>query len=92
MNHVFADTWFYLAALNPADPNHAHLVAWIRERLEALKLAKPGQTETFGVMAFSHELIHHIAGINDTNRNLTRRLLLLLESVAVREASVACRV
>jgi predicted nucleic acid-binding protein len=23
MNRVFADTWFFLAILNPADPNHA---------------------------------------------------------------------
>jgi predicted nucleic acid-binding protein len=23
MNHVFADTWFFLAILNPSDPNHA---------------------------------------------------------------------
>ncbi len=27
MNRVFADTWFYLAALNPADPNHARAIA-----------------------------------------------------------------
>jgi hypothetical protein len=27
MKRVFADTWFYLAALNPADPNHARSVA-----------------------------------------------------------------
>jgi predicted nucleic acid-binding protein len=30
MNRVFADTWFYLAALNPADPNHARSVALAR--------------------------------------------------------------
>ena len=30
MNRVFADTWFYLAALNPADPNHARTVALAR--------------------------------------------------------------
>lgn len=23
MNRVFADTWFFLAILNPSDPNHA---------------------------------------------------------------------
>ncbi|HLE55539.1 MAG TPA: hypothetical protein VJB15_00505 [Rhodothermia bacterium] len=34
-------------------------------------------------MTFSHELIHNIGGEEDTNRNLTRRLLLLLESVVV---------
>jgi predicted nucleic acid-binding protein len=30
MQRVFADTWFYLAALNPADPNHARSVALAR--------------------------------------------------------------
>jgi hypothetical protein len=30
MKRVFADTWFYLAALNPADPNHARSVALAR--------------------------------------------------------------
>jgi len=67
----------------PSDPNHAHLVSEIRNDLTTLELEKPGRTETFGVMAFSHELIHHIAGTHDTNQNLTRRLLLLLESFAV---------
>lgn len=27
MNSVFADTWFFLAILNPADPNHARALA-----------------------------------------------------------------
>jgi len=27
MNRVFVDTWFYLAALNRADPNHARTLA-----------------------------------------------------------------
>lgn len=34
-------------------------------------------------MVFSHDLIHEIGGEDDTNRNTTRRLLLLLESRAV---------
>jgi predicted nucleotidyltransferase len=76
----------------PSDPNHAHWVARIRERLEAIGLEKPGRTETFGVMAFSHDLIHHIAGTHDTNQNLTRRLLLLFESFAVTEPLVRGKV
>ena len=72
----------------PADPNHAHLVAQIGVHLEELKLEKPGRSETFGVMAFSHELIHHIAGTHDTNQNLTRRILLLFESVAITQPLV----
>src|SRR5437868_4588404 len=27
MNGVFVDTWFYLAALNPADPNHVRALS-----------------------------------------------------------------
>lgn len=34
-------------------------------------------------MVFSHDLIHQIGGEDDTNRNTTRRLLLLLESAPV---------
>jgi hypothetical protein len=34
-------------------------------------------------LVFSHDLIHAIGGDDDTNRNMTRRLLLLLESTAV---------
>jgi len=30
MNCVFADTWFYLAILNPRDPNHPRAVSVIR--------------------------------------------------------------
>jgi predicted nucleotidyltransferase len=40
----------------------------------------PGPTAVFGTMAFSHELVHLIGGEADTNRNTTRRILLLLES------------
>src|SRR5947209_1149142 len=43
----------------------------------------PGQTGTFGNMAFSHEIIHQIGGQNDTNRNTTQRILLLLESATI---------
>ena len=40
----------------------------------------------------SHELIHHIAGTHDTNQNLTRRILLLFESIAVTQPLVRDRV
>src|SRR5204863_2177940 len=43
----------------------------------------PGQTGTFGNMAFSHEIIHQIGGQNDTNKNMTQRVLLLLESLPI---------
>ncbi len=34
-------------------------------------------------MAFSHEIVHLIGGQEDTNRNTTRRILLLLESLPI---------
>lgn len=40
----------------------------------------PGPTGLFGTMTFSHELVHRIGGEADSNRNTTRRILLLLES------------
>jgi predicted nucleotidyltransferase len=43
----------------------------------------PGQTGTFGNMAFSHDIIHQIGGQHDTNKNTTQRILLLLESAAI---------
>ncbi len=34
-------------------------------------------------MAFSHDIIHQIGGQDDTNKNTTQRILLLLESCAI---------
>ena len=47
------------------------------------RFAEPGPTGTFGNMGFSHQLIHLIGGQEDTNKNTTQRMLLLLESLAV---------
>jgi hypothetical protein len=44
---------------------------------------EPGPEGIFGGLTFSHELLHRIGGGEDTNRNLTQRILLLLESAAV---------
>ncbi|MGH9823644.1 MAG: nucleotidyltransferase domain-containing protein [Blastocatellia bacterium] len=48
----------------------------------------PGREGTFGGLAISHDIIHKIGGGDDTNRNMTQRLLLLLESkpIGPREA------
>ena len=40
----------------------------------------PGSSGTFGNMSFSHDLVHRIGGGADSNENLTRRILMLLES------------
>ncbi len=43
-------------------------------------IKSPGTSGTFGNLAFSHDLVHRIGGGADSNENLTRRMLLLLES------------
>jgi hypothetical protein len=45
---------------------------------------KPGAEEIFGQVVFSADLAGHIGLQRDDNRNLTRRMLLMLESLAVR--------
>ena len=76
----------------PVDSAHFQLASEISRTLEALKLSKPGDTGTFGTIASSHDVVHHIGGLDDTNRNMTRRLLLLLESTAVVNPLIRSRV
>lgn len=66
-----------------ADPHHQELLERIRPIIRHHAAKDPGREGTFGEMAFSHQLVHEIGGEDDTNRNTTRRLLLLLESTAV---------
>lgn len=66
-----------------ADPKHLELAHRIEEVVNKAAAKPPGREGTFGSMAFSHELIHQIGGEDDTNRNTTRRILLLLESCVV---------
>jgi predicted nucleotidyltransferase len=66
-----------------ASRSHQELVSEVRRRLKRLGLVEPTATGSFGRLTFSHDLIHKIGGDDDTNRNTTQRILLLLESVAV---------
>lgn len=66
-----------------ADPGHLDTSLEIRRRVTEAGFEHPGQTGTFGNIAFSHEIIHLIGGARDTNENMTRRILLLLESDAI---------
>ena len=43
-------------------------------------LVEPGSSGTFGNLVFSHDLVHRIGGGADSNLNLIRRMLMLLES------------
>ncbi|HKO55237.1 MAG TPA: nucleotidyltransferase domain-containing protein [Thermoanaerobaculia bacterium] len=76
----------------PVNPDHFKMAGRIGERVRRLGLKSPGRTGTFGDLVISHSLVHYIAGIRDTNENLTRRILLLTESRAVGNNAVRERV
>ena len=63
-----------------ANPNHLSLAQLIEENINSTGLTEPGSSGMFGQISFSHDLINYIGGQDDTNHNLTRRILLLLES------------
>ncbi|MEQ8785603.1 MAG: nucleotidyltransferase domain-containing protein [Pirellulaceae bacterium] len=67
----------------PADMRHFDMARAVEEALQENKYREPGPTGTFGDWSGSHELVHHIGGGEDTNQNITRRVLLLLESVSL---------
>jgi predicted nucleotidyltransferase len=75
--------WTYLID-GEANSDHLAIVQQIQSLLQLKgnkkKFRPPGRTGTFGNMAFSHDIIHQIGGQNDTNKNTTWRILLLLES------------
>ena len=81
------DLDWYLLVDGKADAGHRELEKSVRKALPKAgdgKLFKnPNPTGAFGALVFSHELIHCVGGSADTNANLTRRLLLLLESTEV---------
>jgi hypothetical protein len=58
----------------------------------AERFKKPGKEGTFGRLAFSQPIIHYIGGEEDSNSNTTRRILLLLEAVAIGESRAFDRV
>ena len=66
-----------------ADPEHLDDTLSIESRLKEEAVKQPGTEATFGDLVFSHDLINYNGGGDDTNANLTRRMLLLLESVCI---------
>lgn len=64
-----------------ADPQHQTSAHEVAEHIRKIEKRPPGREGTFGSLSFSHDLIHLIGGEDDTNRNTTRRILLLLESM-----------
>jgi hypothetical protein len=66
-----------------ADPAHLDDFQKIETYLNDKEVKGPGAEATFGGLVFSHDLINYIGGGEDTNANLTQRMLLLLESACV---------
>ncbi|HEY0019204.1 MAG TPA: nucleotidyltransferase domain-containing protein [Longimicrobium sp.] len=75
-----------------AHPEHQDRADRIRARLTGMGLRQPAPGGPFGNLTFSHDLIHRIGGDDDTNRNTTQRLLLLLESAPIGHAAAYERV
>jgi predicted nucleotidyltransferase len=82
--------WTYLID-GEANPEHLLIAQKIQRVLKKneKKSRPPGQTGTFGNMSFSHDIIHQIGGQNDTNKNTTQRILLLLESSPIGKRAAA---
>jgi predicted nucleotidyltransferase len=74
--------WTYLID-GGANSDHLRISQEIQRLLKDAGYLDPGPTGIFGNMAFSHDIIHQIGGQNDTNRNTTQRILLLLESYPI---------
>jgi len=77
-----SDTDWTLLVDGQASSTHFNVAREIGRQVDALGRG-PGREATFGGFAFSHDILHRIGGENDTNRNLTQRVLLLLESAAI---------
>ncbi len=61
-------------------PNHQEIALKIKDQLDKANFKNPGFSGIFGGLTFSHDLVHNIGGSDDFNNNMTRRMLLLLES------------
>lgn len=66
-----------------AREEHLSVAQDISRALNEARYKEPGPGGVFGGVCFSHELIHQIGGDTDSNRNTTRRILLLIESTVV---------
>lgn len=73
-------------------PQDEQLAQDIRQVLQNINKKQPGPEGVFGTFVSSHDLVHRIGGETDTNSNTTRRILLLLESVAIGRPDAHSRV
>jgi hypothetical protein len=75
-----------------AFPEHQNQTADVGRLLYDNGFGEPGRSGVFGCMVSSHSLVHQIGGEDDKNSNTTRRVLLLLESIAVGDGEAYNRV
>ncbi|MDI1484100.1 nucleotidyltransferase domain-containing protein [Polyangium sp. y55x31] len=75
-----------------ADRVHFEEAVAITRILDAAKFQPPSPFGVFDNVSFSHPLLHLIGGHDDTNRNTTQRILLLLESIAIGQREALDRV
>jgi predicted nucleotidyltransferase len=66
-----------------AHDEHFQRALAITRILDDAKFQPPNPYGVFDNVSFSHPLLHLIGGHDDSNRNTTQRILLLLESLAV---------
>lgn len=88
----YSDADWIVLVDGQVDEQHFTTYQSIRRTLIQAKEILPGSSGLFGGLAFSHDIVHRIGGEDDTNRNLTLRMLLLLESIAVGDDIVRTRV
>ena len=80
---VGSDVDWTLLVDGEAREEHLTVSQDINRALVDANYKEPGPGGVFGGVCFSHELIHQIGGDADSNRNTTRRILLLIESTVV---------
>lgn len=79
----YSDIDWTLLIDGKVNPNHIKLKNGISNIIKNISKKEIGQEATFGGMTISHDLVHKIGGNEDTNKNTTQRILLLLESCPV---------
>jgi hypothetical protein len=87
-----SDADWILLVDGQAVPEHQDQTADVGRLLYENKFGEPGRSRVFGCMVSSHSLVHQIGGEDDKNSNTTRRVLLLLESIAVGDTDAYTRV
>jgi predicted nucleotidyltransferase len=64
-------------------PEQFEVARAIRAAIDNIPRKQPGTEGVFGNLVSSHDLVHHIGGEDDSNSNMTLRILLLLESIPI---------